>query len=343
MSEEGDTGARSRRRTTKVVNYSKEQDFSDDDVFEDDDDKEDSRAPVRLTSTKKRGRPRKSVDPAAEIDAEEEEDFGPIKPLFTEKGYDATLPPIRERFPFLPEVEADGSPRIELIVGRRPIGHVAQDDDDDDDDDGENDEGGMRKRRTTKKKPSPQKKDFTGDVTEYEYLIKFKGVSYLHLEWKTGGDLESMNRSAKTLYRRYLKKLALGTEEDLENPEIDPSFVLPQKIVDEADQEVSMELTDKELVDWVKENKDDGESDEGDVKFEKMDEDEIEGDEAENMDNEKGNENGTTFLCLWLFLHCLDLPCPLWQTPMTTLNLTTTSTRRSLARRTCRPHPCGTS
>ena len=296
MSEEGDSGARSRRRTTKVVNYSKEQDFSDDDVFEDDDDKEDTRAPVRLTSTKKRGRPRKAMDSATETEIEDD-DFGPIKPLFTEKGYDATLPPIRERFPFLPEVEADGSPRIELIVGRRPIGYVPHVDENIDDDEGEE-----RKRRIAKKKPSPSKKDFHGDLTEYEYLIKFKGVSYLHLEWKTGGDLESMNRSAKTLYRRYLKKLALGTDEDLENPEIDPSFVLPQKVVDEADQEVSMELTDKELVDWVKENKDDGESDEGDVKFEKMDDDEIEADGEKIIDSEMGNENGTTFLSLVFFL-----------------------------------------
>jgi hypothetical protein len=299
MSEEG--GARSRRRTTKVVNYSKEQDFSDaEDVFEDDDEKDDFRAPViRTTSTKKRGRPRKSIDPAdPEMD---DEDFGPSKPVFAEKGYDTSLLPLRERFPYLPEVEADGSPRIDMIVGRRPISLVTKVDRDDESDDDDGEEGANRKRRSSKK-PSPQKKrEATSEVIEYEYLIKYKGVSYLHLEWKTGSDLESMNRSAKNIYRRYLKKLAAGTEEDIENPEIDPSYVLPQKIVDEADQEVSVELTDKELIDWEKENKDEDESDdEDDVKFEIMDEGK-DGKEATTKDNEKDKgdlEIGTSILAL---------------------------------------------
>jgi len=294
MSEEGGLGPRSRRRTAKVVNYSKEQDFSDDDVFEDDDEKEDIRVTAtRTTSTKKRGRPRKSVDPSGEPEPDEE-DFGPTKPLFTEKGYDPTLPPIRERFTFLPEVEADGSPRIELIVGRRPMGlgvkNGTVEDVEQDEDDGEG--GGTRKRRSTKMKASPQKKkDATGEITEYEYLIKYKGVSYLHLDWKTGGDLESMNRSAKNLYRRFLKKLAHGIEEDIENPEIDPSYVLPQKIVDEADQEVSVELTDQELVNWEKENNDEEDSDEDDVKFEKMDDEELTG-VTENGTDIKNSGNG---------------------------------------------------
>jgi hypothetical protein len=296
MSEDG--AARSRRRTTKVVNYSKEQDFSDaEDVFEDDDEKEDVRAPLsRTTSIKKRGRPRKSIDPAdPEMD---DDDFGPSKPVFTEKGYDASLLPLRERFTFLPEVEADGSPRIDMIVGRRPIGLVSKVDGDDESDN-DDDEGATRKRRSNKKASAQKKREATSEVIEYEYLIKYKGVSYLHLEWKTGSDLESMNRSAKNIYRRYIKKLAAGTEEDLENPEIDPSYILPQKIVDEADQEVSVELTDKELIDWEKGNKDEDESDdEDDVKFEKMD-DGKDGNESTTKGNEKDKgdvEIGTSIL-----------------------------------------------
>ena len=88
---------------------------------------------------------------------------------------------------------------------------------------------------------------------EYEYLVKYKGRSYLHLDWKTGADLESMNKSAKTLYRRYLKKLANDPDEDLEDPNFDPSFAEPQKIVDAKEQEITLELTDKELVEWEKE------------------------------------------------------------------------------------------
>ena len=89
-------------------------------------------------------------------------------------------------------------------------------------------------------------------VVEYEYLVKYKGRSYLHLEWKTGADLESMNKSAKGIYRRYLKKLtAPGIDlEELESPDFDPSYVVPEKIVDEADQEIAIELSDKELLKW---------------------------------------------------------------------------------------------
>jgi hypothetical protein len=31
-------------------------------------------------------------------------------------------------------------------------------------------------------------------------LIKLRGMSNLHLEWKTASDLESMNKSAKTFF-----------------------------------------------------------------------------------------------------------------------------------------------
>jgi hypothetical protein len=182
-----------------------------------------------------------------------------------------------------------------------------------DEDDGEG--GGTRKRRSTKMKASPQKKkDATGEITEYEYLIKYKGVSYLHLDWKTGGDLESMNRSAKNLYRRFLKKLAHGIEEDIENPEIDPSYVLPQKIVDEADQEVSVELTDQELVNWEKENNDEEDSDEDDVKFEKMDDEELTG-VTENGTDIKNSGNGedgkSTLSSIATNLYALQLTMPL--------------------------------
>ena len=88
---------------------------------------------------------------------------------------------------------------------------------------------------------------------EYEYLVKLKGKSYLHLEWKLGSDLESMNKSAKTLYRRFLKKLESGTDENLEDPSFDPSFAIPQKIVAEKEQKVMVELSDKELIAWEKE------------------------------------------------------------------------------------------
>ena len=42
------------------------------------------------------------------------------KVIYTEKNYDHDLP-IRERYLFLPEFEEDGSPKIDKIIGRRPL------------------------------------------------------------------------------------------------------------------------------------------------------------------------------------------------------------------------------
>jgi hypothetical protein len=260
----------SRRTKVKAVNYGKEQVFSDDeDLFEDSPSEEPER---------KRGRPkgsgRKSTSraPAAvEPDVLVDGVYRPIKPIYTEKGYDPSLPSIRERFQFLPEYEPDGSPRIELIVGRRPIdekGAEANGDSDsdnenmnptDDEEDSDSGAGGRkgpkRGKRGANKKSSPSKKDekkSQSGTVEYEYLVKYKGRSYLHLEWKTGADLESMNKSAKTLYRRYLKKLATGHDDDLEDPEFDASYAVPQKICAEEEQEITLELSDKELLEWEK-------------------------------------------------------------------------------------------
>ena len=281
MEDEPTSGRRSRRAKTKV-NYAKEQEFSDlEDVFQDSPD-EDERVP-------KRGRPRSSrkstggdgVVMSSTVELDENGIYLPPKKIFTEKGYDPDLLPIRERFPFLPEYELDGSPRIELIVGRRPVDEKESNDkknddddddegkndgndsDDDDDDDDDSDSGGGRKRRgrsrrgSKKKKASPQetkvKKNEGSGLVEYEYLVKYKNRSYLHLEWKTGADLESMNKSAKNMYRRYLRKLDAGQDDELEDPNFDPSFAEPQKVVAAAEQELTLELSDKELIEWEKE------------------------------------------------------------------------------------------
>ena len=317
-------GARARRRTTKAVNYAKEQDFSgDEDVFEDEE--EDEKPPP--TINKRRGRPRKSTDNSnnnnSTVRMVEQEDEEIAKPVFTEKGYDPTLPPLRDRFPFMPEYEADGSPRIELIVGRRPVQdkkamlllqqQQQQEDEEGDEHTTTTDAAGKRavaaRRRTQKESPPPPVKKKKGgkDVVvpggedvEYEYLMKYKGKSYLHLTWKTGHDLESMNKSAKTLYRRFLKKLTTGTEEGLEDPEFDTSYAVPQKIVDEAEQEVTVELTDKELIEWEKEREkeivedDDDEDDE--VKVEGIDDDKPK-DEAEKKETDPKEEKGTLLSC----------------------------------------------
>ena len=270
------TGRRSTRRRTKVIDYAKEQEFSDEDLFEDTPTKE---VPaVTPASKKKKGRKskgRKSSskkqqhddDFAERFEDDDEDDYGPVKPVYTEKGYDPTLLPIRERFPFLPEYELDGSPRIDLIVGRRPVDEdddekgkrkeATSDEDGEDSDNDDDEEMGGRKKRGRRGRPKSKngtKKSSSNDnnIVEYEYLVKYKNLSYLHLEWKKGADLESMNKSAKTMYRRYLKKLAQTQDDELESPEFDPSFVVVQKVVAEEEQELELEIEGDELDKWEK-------------------------------------------------------------------------------------------
>ena len=268
--------ARSRRTRAKVVTYNTEQQFSDDDIFEDNFDEEPTSARKKTT------RPRKS-----NVGASQDDGFNghgssltnKPKPIYTERGYDATLLPLRERFSFEPEFEPDGTSKIELIVGRRPIedtkdrtqtsgeGAPAGGDQSDNDEDDYSEEISRPTRRVakTKKKRNlaaskiieSEAKDEEGTIAQsemdYEYLLKYKGRSYLHLEWKTAADLESMNKHAKTIYRRFLKKLAAGTDEDLEDPTFDPAFTEPGKILAEEDHEIMVELSDKELLKWEKE------------------------------------------------------------------------------------------
>ena len=282
---------RARRRNVKRVDYSKEQEFSDGDLFED--------SPVEEPPKTRRGRKSKGgtgvrtavVTTATSQDADNEDELYENRPIYTEKGYDPILPPIREHFPFLPEYEEDGSPKIELIVGRRTVDEkedVAEEAKESDVED-EDDASPSSRRRSAKKNKEVNKKkkdsNNEGGTIEYEYLVKYRGRSYLHLEWKTGADLESMNKSAKGIYRRYLKKVMAGVEEDLENPDFDPSYVIPEKILDEAEQEITVELTDKELLRWEKQREKELEEEEDDA-------DDEEDEEKEETSKEGGNQPG---------------------------------------------------
>lgn len=242
--------ARVRRATAKAIDYSKDQEFSDEDLFEDDVEKDDF-MPVR------RQRPKvysSGLDSGADQYVEE-------KYKYTERGYDPNLPHIRERFQFMPELEADGSPKVDLIVGRRLIS-TDRDNEESMHAGESSDEEVKPKSKRGKKNEEKQESESRKHHAEYEYLIKYKGKSYLHLEWKTSSDLESMNKSAKTLYRRYLKKLEAGHDEELEDPDFDPSYITPQRIIDEDEHEMIVELDDEELIEWEKkQEKDDVSSD----------------------------------------------------------------------------------
>lgn len=275
---------RSRRRaTTKKVNYAKEQEFSDEDIFEDSPDED---APYRSRKPRggggggggsRRAKASGASSSRRTSNVVHVDDTGggshgaedTRRAYYTEPGYDSSLPPIRERFPFLPEYEEDGTPKIDLIVGRRPVDEKEDIDpeapengadvdvvDEDESLTKRSSTTGTVKRKGRGRRSFPLKmdpaKDAPSGATEFEYLVKYRGRSYLHLEWKRGADLESMNKSAKGIYRRYLKKVALGAEEDSENPEFDPAYAVPQKILDEQEQEITVELTDKELLKWEK-------------------------------------------------------------------------------------------
>lgn len=270
MSEEGGLASvrssRYRRKSSKAVDYAADP-FSDDDLLEEDEKVTTSRrspVPESGSSTRKPRKPRKSDARRAvdSIEAADEYTFNGVarmEAVFTEKGYDSNELPIRERFLFAPEYEADGTQKIDCIIGRRireakrQIGYDLSDEDENDLTDGETEVA----ERTRKARESAEKLLSAIDAgqVEYEYLIKYKGVSYIHLEWKLGTELESMNKSAKTLYRRFLKKLEAGTEEGIEDPTFDQSFVDPQRIIDEQEQEIEVDMTDKEIIQWEKEEK----------------------------------------------------------------------------------------
>lgn len=311
MSQETTSTART-RRSRKAVDYSIEQQFSDDDIFEDgpkDDPPVSSRRKSRPAAKKSTtvSYQQGGVASSGYYDGGgntntmmSSSTFERTKPVYTERGYDNTQLPLRQRFTFEPEYEDDGTPSIELIVGRRPIDDTkdrataaattssaseeaiaGQNHPPDKEGEEENEEevpvtsSSSPRRKIRKKKQlafasniandtAPEEEKETGGLSEmdYEYLIKYKGRSYLHLEWKTAADLESMNTKAKTIYRRYLKKLELGTEEDLEDPTVDPSYTEPGRILAEEEHEITVELSDKELLKWEKENRRELENDE---------------------------------------------------------------------------------
>ncbi len=282
MSQETVTSGRS-RRARKAINYSLEQQFSDDDgIFEED-------VKPEPVSRKKASRPRKSTGSTANGGVYQAPtsdggiSFERTKTQYTERGYDPYELPIRERFTFEPEYEEDGSPKIEMIVGRRPIEDTkdrTQAHADASDEDGSDDDSDAPRTRRSRSKNEEEEEDENTEM-DYEYLIKYKGRSYLHLEWKTAADLESMNTAAKTAYRRFLKKLEKGTEDDLEDPTIDPSFTEPGRILAEEEQEVMVEMTDKELAKWEKERKKEMEEESSDDE-----------DKATKEEEKKEEENG---------------------------------------------------
>ena len=174
MSQETVTSGRS-RRARKAINYSLEQQFSDDDgIF----DEEVKPEPV---SRKKASRPRKSTGitanntggyqaPAADGGIS----FERTKQQYTERGYDPYELPIRERFTFEPEYEEYGSPKIEMIVGRRPIEDIKDRTQAHADGDGSDDDSDAPRTRKSRSKNEEEEEEDENTEMDYEISSNIK-------------------------------------------------------------------------------------------------------------------------------------------------------------------------
>ena len=144
---------------------------------------------------------------------------------------------IRTRFPFEPEREEDGSLIVHSILGRRP-----------------------RKQHGRKWIRSSQHEDASqygsDEKYNYEYLLKFKGMSYLHVKWENATEIDAMNPSSKKTLMRYLGRLDRGDPECPDEVELDPSWTEVEKVLDMREEEVtevvddtleSLELREDEL------------------------------------------------------------------------------------------------
>ena len=129
---------------------------------------------------------------------------------------------VRSKFPFEPEREEDGSLIIAAIVGRRP-------------------------RKDGRFSNKPNELALRGAMEskyEYEYLIKFKNMSYMHAQWLAAAEIESMGSKSVQFLNRYLTKLDRGDPTAQEDGEIDPSFLEVDRILDCREEEV-LEIIDE--------------------------------------------------------------------------------------------------
>jgi hypothetical protein len=134
---------------------------------------------------------------------------------------------VRERFPFEPERDDDGSMFIQVIEGRRP------------------------KKSNVRRWMRPQsssgggrgldlfEQSATDTKFDHEYLVKYKNVSYRELQWLSATEIEAMGTRNKNLLNRYLVKLDRGDGTINEDGEIDPSFLEVERVLDYKEEEVN--------------------------------------------------------------------------------------------------------
>ena len=136
---------------------------------------------------------------------------------------------IRDRFPFEPEREEDGSLLIERVLGRRP-------------------------RKTDRRWVVRAEINALtlADMSamdgkyDHEYLIKYKTMSYLHVQWLTAAEIEAMNLKAKQALNRYLANLDRGNPGTPEDADMDPTWTEVERVLDMREEEVT-EMVDEGL------------------------------------------------------------------------------------------------
>ena len=83
----------------------------------------------------------------------------------------------------------------------------------------------------------------TESKDEYEYLVKYKSVSYRHVQWLNSSEIEAMSVVSRKCLARYLTRIDKGESAGLEDGEIEASFLEVEKILDFREEEV-MEIVD---------------------------------------------------------------------------------------------------
>ena len=124
---------------------------------------------------------------------------------------------IRSRFPFEPERDDDGSLMIEKLMGRR-----------------------LRKDKARSFLKNSQFVSLSAMETkyDYEYLVKYKTLSYLHVQWLTAHEIDTMSQRSKQALTRYLKNVDMAVQNIQEDGEVDPSFVEVEKSLAVREEEV---------------------------------------------------------------------------------------------------------
>jgi len=217
---------------------------------------------------------------------------------YNEKGFnDEEYPTLRLKYMFEKVRMDDGNYAIDQIIGRRPFLASVRDEVEAASQEIEErrEEGKMSKTEARLMRVQAKKnaaRNFSRDANgrvEYEYLIKYKGQSYKHLEFRRAGDLNSAPGQRKNMLSRYLKKLDHpdANVEELEDCEVDESFVQVERILDEKIEQVEVEMTEQEIRQMKEEEKQERRMRSESIASEKSTEGDV---DIAGADKEKGGE-----------------------------------------------------